>query len=59
MPPSNNAHALYTQIMDDPEFRSKLADNSSPEAIAAEIQSYGKAHGLPVSIEDIRQAMTL
>lgn len=53
-----NARTLYTQIANDPDFRSKLAENSSPEVLIAEVQAYGKARGLSVSVEEIRQAMT-
>lgn len=53
-----NVPALYAQIMKDTDFQSKLTAIYSPEAVVAEIQAYGRAHALPVSLEEIRAALT-
>ena len=57
MSASNNARALYARIMNDAGFRSQLDDNSSPEKIVARIMEYGKAHDIPVSAKEVRDAM--
>ncbi|MBU1001882.1 MAG: calcium-binding protein [Proteobacteria bacterium] len=58
MPTSTNARTLYAQLMDDSDFLSQLTGIPSREVLVTEIQKYGKARGLCVSVEDIRQVMT-
>lgn len=58
MSESTNARALYELIMNDSDFRSELMNNSSSEALIAELQDYGNAHSLPVSLEEIHKIIT-